>query len=31
MREACLAAAEPFELSNALHVMWDIYKEILVS
>jgi len=31
MRDACLAAVEPFELSNALRVMWDIYKEILVS
>jgi len=29
MRGACLAAVEPFELSNALRVMWDIYKEIL--
>lgn len=31
MKENCLAAVEPFELSNALKVMWDIYKEILVS
>ena len=31
MREACFAAVEPFELSNALNVMWDIYKEILVN
>lgn len=31
MREDCLAAVKPFELSNALNVMWDIYKEILVS
>ena len=30
MRDACLAAVEPFELSNALRVMWDIYEEILV-
>lgn len=29
MREDCLRAVEPFELNNALHVMWDIYKEIL--
>lgn len=29
MRDACLAAVEPFELSNALRVMWGIYEEIL--
>ena len=29
MREACLEAVKPFELSNALNVMWDIYREIL--
>ena len=29
MRDACVKAAEPFELSNALNVMWDIYREIL--
>lgn len=29
MRENCLKAVEPFELSNALNVMWDIYREIL--
>ncbi len=29
MREACLKAVEPFEIQNALNVMWDIYKEIL--
>lgn len=29
MRPACLAAVEPFELSNALNVMWNIYREIL--
>lgn len=29
MRENCLKAAAPFEISNALQVMWDIYKEIL--
>lgn len=30
MREACIKATEPFEISNALNVMWDIYREILV-
>ena len=30
MREECIKAVEPFEINNALHVMWDIYKEILV-
>lgn len=30
MKPACLEAVEPFEITNALHVMWDIYKEILV-
>ncbi|MBQ7352546.1 MAG: glycosyltransferase family 4 protein [Clostridia bacterium] len=29
MKEACLKAVEPFELSNALKVMQDIYLEIL--
>lgn len=29
MREACLKAVEPFELNNALRVMWNIYEEIL--
>ncbi len=29
MREACLKAVEPFEITNALNVMWDIYREIL--
>lgn len=29
MKSACFRAAEPFELSNALNVMWNIYKEIL--
>lgn len=29
MRENCLNAVAPFELSNALNVMWDIYREIL--
>ena len=29
MKEACLKAVEPFEISNSLKVMWDIYKEIL--
>ena len=30
MKADCLKAVEPFELSNALNVMWGIYKEILV-
>ena len=29
MRENCLNAVAPFEISNALNVMWDIYREIL--
>lgn len=29
MKDACLKAVEPFEITNALNVMWDIYKEIL--
>lgn len=29
MRENCIKAVAPFEISNALRVMWDIYKEIL--
>ena len=29
MKADCLAAVEPFEITNALNVMWDIYKEIL--
>ena len=29
MREACLRAVEPFEINNALRVMWDIYEEVL--
>ena len=29
MREDCLKAVEPFELHNALRVMWDMYDEIL--
>lgn len=29
MRKDCLQAVEPFEISNALNVMWDIYREIL--
>ncbi len=29
MRNACLSAVEPFEIGNALRVMWDIYEEIL--
>lgn len=30
MREDCLKAVEPFELHNALRVMWNIYDEILM-
>lgn len=30
MKTNCLKAVEPFELSNALRVMWDIYEEILI-
>ncbi len=29
MRNDCLKAVEPFELNNALNVMWNIYKEII--
>jgi len=29
MRESCVEATAPFEITNALNVMWDIYKEIL--
>ncbi len=29
MRENCLKAVEPFEINNALGVMWNIYREIL--
>ena len=29
MKEDCIAAVAPFEISNALQVMWDIYEEIL--
>lgn len=29
MRQDCLQAVEPFEISNALRVMWDIYEEAL--
>ena len=29
MRESCLKAVEPFELSNALSAMHDIYEEVL--
>ncbi len=29
MREACINAVAPFEISNALNVMWNIYKETL--
>lgn len=30
MRENCLKAVEPFELHNALRVMWGIYNEVLM-
>lgn len=30
MRIDCLKAVEPFEIHNALNVMWSIYKEVLV-
>lgn len=30
MKENCLKAVEPFEITNALSVMWDIYNEILI-
>lgn len=30
MRDNCIAAVQPFEISNALRVMWDIYDEILL-
>lgn len=30
MKKNCYKAVEPFEISNALNTMWDIYKEILV-
>lgn len=29
MKEDCLKAVEPFEKTNALRVMWDIYEEVL--
>lgn len=29
MKADCLKAVEPFEISNALRVMWDIYEEVL--
>lgn len=29
MKDACLKAVEPFEITNALNVMWTIYREIL--
>ncbi len=29
MKPACLAAVEPFDLPNALHAMWEIYRETL--
>ncbi|MBE6797077.1 MAG: glycosyltransferase family 4 protein [Ruminococcaceae bacterium] len=30
MKQKCFDAVAPFELSNALNVMWEIYKEVLV-
>ena len=29
MRDACLAAVQPYELTNALNSMWNIYREVL--
>lgn len=29
MKQNCIEAVKPFEISNALNVMWGIYKEIL--
>lgn len=29
MREDCLDAVKPFDIKNALSVMWEIYKEVL--
>lgn len=29
MRDACIRAVMPFEIGNALRVMWDIYEEVL--
>lgn len=29
MKSACLKAVEPFEKTNALNVMWNIYREVL--
>lgn len=29
MKEDCLKAVEPFEITNALETMWGIYKEVL--
>lgn len=29
MKDDCIKATEPFEITNALRVMWDIYEEIL--
>lgn len=29
MRESCLKAVEPFEITNALNAMWNIYREII--
>lgn len=30
MKSNCIPAVSPFEISNALRVMWDIYREVLV-
>lgn len=29
MQEKCFEATKPFEISNALNAMWDIYREVL--
>ena len=29
MRADCIKAVEPFEITNALRTMWDIYQEVL--
>lgn len=29
MRDACIKAVEPFDIQNALRIMWNIYDEIL--
>jgi glycosyltransferase involved in cell wall biosynthesis len=30
MKENCVKAVEPFEITNALNTMWSIYREILI-